>query len=250
MEHYKHNKEITNNILKDIQEYRMHITYVETDDYNPRFGYSIGLFKEFHHPELIIIGLDSESTGAILNNARKEIEKGIKFIEGVTYHGFLHELPVQFVEVKKEHYPDYLGYAGWYNNNSINFPSLQIVWPDKQGRFPWDDGFNENFKFKQPLLDRNVNFKFLEERNLGVFTTSDVLKGKPIKFVYHNEDGDWQFHSEQDPNINNAKIVCLDELVKMDPTLNDIYYLNYGEAAKRIEIGGDWEIFEDKDENV
>ena len=34
---------------------------------SPRFGYSIGLYKEFNHPELIIIGLDPESTGSIIN---------------------------------------------------------------------------------------------------------------------------------------------------------------------------------------
>ncbi len=243
-EHYEHDKQITASILKDIEEYRVHIAFVESDGYNPRFGYSIGLFKEFNHPELIIIGLDSESTGAIINSVKEEIEKGTKFIEGVNYADFLVELPVQFIQVKKEHYPDYMGYAGWYNDNSIDFPTLQIVWSDRKGIFPWEAEFNDNFKFKQPLLDRNTEFKFLEERNLGVFTTSDVLDGKPIKYVYHNEDGDWQFQSEQDPDLDKAKLVCLEDIIKKDITLNEIYYLNYGESAKRIEVGGEWEIFE------
>ncbi len=243
-EHYEHDKQITTNILKDIEEHRVHIAFVESDGYCPRFGYSIGLYKEFNHPELILIGLDPESTGALINNAKDEIEKGNRFIEGVNYMDFLVELPVQFVNVEKEHYPDYLGYAGWYNDNSVDFPTLQIAWPDREGKFPWEQEFNQNFKFKQPLLDRNTEFKFLEKRNLGVFTTSDVLNGEPIKFVYHNEDGDWQFHSKQEPNLDDAKIVCLEELVKKDPTLNEIYYLNYGESAVRNSIGEKWNIFE------
>lgn len=242
-EHYEHNQQVISNILKDIKNHRVHIAYVESDGYNPSFGYSIGLFKEFNHPELIIIGLDDESTGAIINNAKKEIEKGVKFIEKINYSDFLVDLPVQFLEVKKEHYSDYLGYAGWYNDNSINFPTLQIVWPDRKGIFPWELGFNEKFKFKQPILDRNVAFKFLEERNLGVFTTSEVLKGAPIRFVYHNDDGDWQFHSQKEPNLDNAKLVCLEELVKKDITLNEIYYLNFGESAEREDVGSKWKIF-------
>ena len=242
-EHYKHDEQITINILKDIEEHRINIAYVESDGYNPRFGYSIGLYKEFDHPELIIIGLGPEATGSIISNVKNEIEKGTKFLEGINYPDFLIDLPIQFVEVQKEYYPDYLGYAGWYNDNSINFPTLQIVWPDKQGIFPWDLAFNKNFKFKQPLLDRNTEFKFLEERSLGVFTSSEVLDGETIKYVYHNEDGDWQFHSEQEPDLNNAKLVCLEELVKGDPTLNEIYYLNYGESAERSGIGEKWEIF-------
>ena len=243
-EHYEHDKQITANILKDIEEHRVHIAFVESDGYSPRFGYSIGLYKEFNHPELIIIGLDPESTGSIINNAKEEIEKGTRFTEGVNYPGFLIELPVQFVDVKKEHYADYLGYAGWYNDNSMDFPTLQIVWSDRDGKFPWEPKFNQNFKFKQPLLDRNTEFKFLEESNLGVFTTSDVLVGTPIKYVYHDEEGDWQFHSKKDPDLSKAKLVCLEELVKMDRTLNEIYYLNYGESAERKSIGDKWKIFE------
>lgn len=242
-EHYKHNEQVTANILKDIEENKVHIAFVESDGYCPRFGYSIGLYKEFNHPELIIIGLNPKSTGAIINNAKDEIEKGTKFIEGVNYPEFLVELPIQFVNVKKEHYPDYLGYAAWHNDNSINFPTLQLVWPDKDEKFPWELEFNENFKFKQPLLDRNTEFKFLEERNLRVYTTLEVLNGRPIKYVYHNDDGDWQFHSEQNPDLNNVKLVCLEELVKKDRTLNEIYYLNYGESAERINLGDKWKIF-------
>jgi len=244
---FEYNEAITANILKDIKEQRIHIAFVESNGYSPRFGYSIGLFKEFNHPELIIIGLDAESTGALIKLAKNEIEKGKRFIERVNYPDFWEELPVQFVDVHKGHYPDYLGYARWYNDNSIDFPVLQLVWPDKEGLFPWEKGFHENFKFKQPLLDRNTEFKFLEEKNLGVYTTSDVLDGKPIKFVYHDQDGDWQFHSEQDPDLTKAKLVSLEELVKIDRSLNEIYYLNYGESAERKNVGDNWVTFGDNE---
>lgn len=242
-EHHKHDEQITANILRDIDEHGVHIAFVDTDGYTPRFGYSIGLFKGYSHPELIIIGLSQESVGAIINKARSEMEKGIRYIEGVKYDGFLHGFPMQFVEVQLEHYQDYVGYAGWYNDNSFDFPVLQMVWPDKETCFPWDEGFNPNFKFQQPLLDRNVNFKFLEERKLGVYTTSEVLDGAHIRFVYHNEDGDWQFHSEQEPNLDQAKVVCLEDLVNRDPSLNEVYYLNYGESAERADIYSEWKVF-------
>ena len=241
-EHTEHDLQITTRILADIEAHRVHIAYIESDGYNPSFGYSIGLYKGLGHPELIIIGLDYASTVSIINIAKEEIEKGIKFMEGVNYHAFLNDYPVQFIEVKPEYYPDYLGYAQWYNNRSINFPTLQVVWPDNAGIFPWDLGFNEHFKFKQPLLDRNTTFKFMEERNTHVFTTSEVLNGMPIRYVYHDDDGAWQFHSEEAPDLGNAKLVCLDDLVQRDPTLNEIYYLNYGESAERTAIGAQWKV--------
>ena len=242
--HYEHDQQITQHILDEIEDKGFTIPYIESDGYNPRFGYSIGLYKTFNHPELILIGLDVESTSAIINNIQSEIEKGTKFIEGVDYHGFLVDLPIQFVEVRKENYKDYLGYAGWYNGNSINFPALQVVWPDRDGNYPWETNFNEKFRFKQPLLDRNTDFKFLEEKNLGVFTTSEVLEGEPIRFVYHDEDGGWQFHSEVEPDLENAKLVCLEDLVKKDPSLNEIYYLNFGQRAYRSGAGKEWKVIE------
>lgn len=241
-EHYEHDKQITARIIRDIEFCKLHVAYVESDGYCPGFGYSIGLFKSFNHPELIIIGLDPDSTGIIINSAKKNIEDGVIYLTGVNYPGFLMEKPVRFVEVQLEHYADYLGYAGWYNDQSFDFPTLQIVWPDNSGIFPWEPGFNEKFKFRQPLLDRNTDFKFLEERNLGVFTTDNVLNGAPVLYVYHNEDGDWQFHSEAKPDSEHARIVCLEELVRMDNSLNGIYYLNYGESAFRKSKIDSWEV--------
>lgn len=243
-ENYTYDKQITENILADIEEHKMNISYVESDGYYPRFGYSIGLFKQLEHPELIILGLSPESTGTILNDIKSQIINGTNFIEGVNYYGFLADLPIQFIKVQRSYYKDYLGYAGWYYKESFDFPVLQIVWPDKNGKFPWEIDFNKNFKFVQRLLDRNSDFKFLEERNLAVFTTESVLKGEPILYVYHEEDGDWQFHGATPPDIKKAKLVSLESLVKMDMTLNDIHYLNFGESAYRSSLKDVWKINE------
>ena len=56
-----------------------------------------------------------------------------------------------FRAVAKKQYKEYLGFARWYYKGN-DFPVLQCVWPDKQHRFPWDDGFEERFRSRQPLL--------------------------------------------------------------------------------------------------
>ena len=146
---YMQDQKITEGILKDIEEYQVSVAYIDTDGYNPRFGYSIGLWEQFNHPELLLIGLDSESTQAIINNAKNQIAEGTRFIEGVNYPDFLVGYPVQFIEVQPIHYPDYMGYASWYNDYQ-DYPVLQIIWPDKNSRFPWNNEFNKNFKFSRP----------------------------------------------------------------------------------------------------
>jgi hypothetical protein len=199
----------------------------------PTFVYSIGLYKNYKHPEIIVFGLKSNVMGTIINHARDKIKEGFTFEPDRLYEGFLAGFPIQFIGVQKEHYPDYVGYGGWFYNNSWDFPMLQLIWPDKQSKWPWQEEFNPDWKFKQPLLDRNTDFKFYEPRNLGVYTTFHVLEGKPILYVYHDEDGDWQFHSEYEPNIEDVKLVCLEQLVKKDPSLNEIHYLSLGCSAWR-----------------
>jgi hypothetical protein len=105
--------------------------------------------------------------------------------------------------------------------------------------------FNLDWKFKQPLLNRNADFKFYEEENLGVYTTKQAFNGDPILFVYHNEDGDWQFHTSREPDLADSILVSLKEVVKLDPTINNLFHLQYGWAAWRGNANEEWHYGED-----
>ena len=90
------------------------------------------------------------------------------------------------------------------------------------------------------MLDRNVDFKFRESKNLATFTTKQWLElKKPILRVVHEMDGEWQFLTG-DQMPEDIKIVALEELVLRDKTFNDVFNLGYGEAADREYIGGKW----------
>lgn len=97
------------------------------------------------------------------------------------------------------------------------------------------------FKYKQPLLDRNTDFKFREEKNLGVFTNKQWMEdGHPVLHVVHDEYGDWQFLINDPALIEDGRIVSLNQMVIRDKTLNEIFNLDYGEEAERDFIGGKW----------
>nr|WP_067054522.1 DUF4262 domain-containing protein [Mucilaginibacter sp. L294] len=233
---------------ENVDKYGCHLVLIEAGNYLPAFVYSIGLYKNFGHPEIICFGLKTEVMAGIINHARDMIKAGETFLPDKAYRGFLEGYDIQFVEVDKEFYANYLGYAGWFYNSTFDFPALQLVWPDKESNFPWEDSFNPDWKFKQPLLDRNVDFKFYESKDLGVYTTQQALDGTPVLYVYHNEDGDWQFHTSLEPDISDGKLVCLKHLVEVDPSLNSIYHLQYGWAASRTDRDSEWELEEYPDE--
>ena len=227
-------------IQEKIDQFGCYIIQVKPDDYLPGFAYTIGLYQKFNHPEIICFGLSLDLLGAILNDACDRIKNGQSFQVSIPYDDFIEDFPMQLLQVDPSFYPDYLGIANNFYGHR-HYPALQLVWPDKQRLFPWEEGFNINWKFKQPLLDRDTDFKFYEERNVAVFTTKQVLEGKPILYVYHNDDGDWQFHSEREPDLDDVKLVSLESITKLDPGVNELCHLALGQSAWRGSVEEEWE---------
>ena len=226
-------------LIDDIKKYGWTVMLIEATDYLPSFAYTVGLWKNYNHPELICFGLTTKSLHSSLNVGGELVKDGHKLQVGRDYDDFFENGIAQFIQVDPRSLQDYFGYALWFNEKS-DFPALQLVWTDRNNRYPWDADFEEEFLYRQPLLDRNADFKFREEKNLAVFTTRQwIEEKKPILRVVHDEDGDWQFlTSDQMPE--DIKIVALEQMTLQDPTLNDIFNLDYGEAAERNSIGDKW----------
>jgi len=55
-----------------------------------------------------------------------------------------------------------------------------------------------------------LSWPFALSVNTGVFTTRQVLEGlEPVREVYHDRDGDWQFLCGTTLNTADLKLVCL-----------------------------------------
>ncbi|AZQ64016.1 DUF4262 domain-containing protein [Flammeovirga pectinis] len=236
-------------ITKNIKEHGYHLGVIDGDEYLPSFAFTIGLYKTYNHPEIIIFGLSKEVMQVALNTICQNIQKKTTYTTATDYSDILNKYPVQFVEVAKDNYFNYLDYCSYFYDNTPNFPALQLVWTDKQGHFPWDKQFDEEWKFNQPLLDRNTDFKFYEEKELEVYTTKYTLQGNPILWVYHTHDGDWEFHSEEHPDIDNVQTITLGDLVQKDKSLNDVHILSYGQSAVRKDIDSPWEFADYEEED-
>lgn len=226
-------------ILADIEQYGLSVVLIEATDYLPSFAYSIGLWQTYNHPEIICIGLRINTMHEIINDVADLIKNGHSIEPNKPYIEIFENNKAIFLKVDDRNLGDYFGTAIDFYNAS-DFQALQLVWTDRNDRFPWEADFEEEFIYKQPLLDRNADFKFREAKNLGVFTTRQWLElGKPILRVVHDEDGDWQFLTG-DQIIDDAKIVALEQMIKRDITLNEVFDLNYGESAERDSVEGIW----------
>ena len=230
---------VENKIIADAESVGWSVVMVEATAYSPSFAYTIGLWRNYRHPEMIAFGLTTKTLHLTLNIAGEKVKDGTIYKPGEIYTDFFTSGTTQMLLVDKRNLKDYFGYAIWFNRET-DFPALELIWTDRNGRFPWETGYEQEFKYRQPLLDRNAEFKFREERNLCVFTTRQLLEGKKeIVMVVHDEDGDWQFLTE-DGQEDDIRLVSLEQMIRLDPTLNTLFDLNYGMVAERTHIGGGW----------
>ena len=88
----------------------------------------------------------------------------------------------------------------------------------------------------------NTDWKFDDEPNTACYTTTFVLDGSPILRVYHDYDGDWQFHgaSDQSASKSIAKLICLEDMIHRDDSLNELHDLPYGWRAERETQSAKW----------
>lgn len=222
-----------------IRKFGLSVIIIEATDYLPAFAYSVGLWETYHHPEVICFGLKIETLHGLINDVAALIKEGERIDVGRNYDQIFERARAEFIVVDDRNLGDYFGVA-IDRYGSQDFSALQLVWTDRNDKFPWEPGFEQRFKFNQPLLDRNADFKFREEKNLGVFITRQWLDlNKPILRVIHDHDGDWQFLTG-DQLDEDIRLVCLEEVVHRDQTLNEVFDLDYGEAANRVVVGGKW----------
>lgn len=93
-------------------------------------------------------------------------------------------------------------------------------------------------------MNRNPtdSWPFDQPRNCATLTMRQVLEGsEPILLVSHDaDDHGWQFIGSSDAAMADAKVVCLEEIVQLDPTVLEVADLPPGWQAVRKKVGAPW----------
>jgi hypothetical protein len=97
-------------------------------------------------------------------------------------------------------------------------------------------------------IDRN--WKFDQGREVTAITTEQVLEqGLPILEVIHfGDDCSWAFLCGTTEDESDARLVNMETIVAIDPSLSEIASLEPGQIAYRDFIGDAWEIVEEEDD--
>jgi hypothetical protein len=87
-----------------------------------------------------------------------------------------------------------------------------------------------------------IKWPFTDARNTAVFTTRDIIEeGNSILLVTHDQnDGAWQFHTGITVPASDARVVALDEIIFLDPSVVELADLPLGWSAIRDSITSPW----------
>ncbi len=84
--------------------------------------------------------------------------------------------------------------------------------------------------------------RFKDDHQTMVLTTKRIINGDTIiTIVFHDEaDGMWQFLDGIDTDENSAAIISINEMVLIDPNLEEIANLPLGWVAWRNDSFSEW----------
>lgn len=117
----------------------------------PDFTYSTGFSASFDFPEIIVFGLSKDTAHSVLWDVWRDIETNKKPPIGLKTIGIFGNADAVFLPVAKSAYPEHLGWSRWFYRGD-NFDCLQLVWPDREGKFPWEQGFDNDLVTSQTDL--------------------------------------------------------------------------------------------------
>ncbi|WP_420145497.1 DUF4262 domain-containing protein [Sphingobium sp.] len=138
--------------LADIRKHGWFNTRVfDDEDKLPDFSNSTGFFSSLGFPEIIVFSLSKETCHSILWDIFRDVQAGEKPPIGVRTTNLLGNAEAILLPVSKFQYHEHMGWSRWFYSGD-DFPCLQLVWPDREGRFPWESHFDLKFKDSQPDL--------------------------------------------------------------------------------------------------
>lgn len=139
-------------LLANINQFGWHVMGIDEDDDYPGFAFSIGFYYQYQHPEILLMGLPNQLAHTILASIQEMLEAGGR-IEPWSAVDEVANFALTAVPVHFDHYRAHLGYAMWfYQSLDAPFPALQLVWPDKAGVFPWQEGYDRQYFQLQRVL--------------------------------------------------------------------------------------------------
>ena len=240
------------NMAWHIEEHGWSVVVVAEELEVPGWAYSVGMWHTMRAPEVCMFGLRGRDMHTWVNAAGQQVRAGQPLRADEERLGVLDGFPVVVRPVHPSWHDEILGLACDFYRGPV--PAMQLVWPDRQGLFPWQPGAGERCRTHQPRLwlprDDHPPGQWTRLADLAdspfpdadgnelVAGSTGVIRGEvPIVGIVHTADGRWEFRDGRaDGELG---MVHLRHLVAGHPHIRDFADLPRGHAAWQ-EPDGNW----------
>jgi Domain of unknown function (DUF4262) len=138
-------------ITAKIGEHGWAVSGIYGDDQAPPWAYSVGMWLTCQTSELVMCGVPMRNAAGIINVIGSRLADGDQIgPDDVLTDVCPAPLTVRPVDLSWRMSTMFAVSDEFYG--FVRPPYMQVVWADKDGRFPWEPGFPAGFQGMQPLL--------------------------------------------------------------------------------------------------
>ena len=124
----------------------------------PAYTYTVGLAGALRSgsasgfPEVVVMGLTPAASRGLIDLVAGFMRDGVHLPQGVPLVGILdHDLRCVLAPVEvAEWAPLFATGCSWHRSDT--YPMVQLLWPDRAGVLPYEDGFEERLRYAQPVI--------------------------------------------------------------------------------------------------
>jgi hypothetical protein len=210
------------------------------------FAYTVGLWHTFRRPEVVMFGLDGENMQDWLNAYVNQGRDHGWPAENEPFHGVLDGFATQLRLVHQSWHDALFGTASRFYRD-VTVPVQQLVWPDRNGRWHWEDQATASSRNRQasawlPVQEHPAGgwrlvgelepgFPFPVGPDSWALTTRAVVHGdRPISRVACDE-GSYDVLDERGYRADDLCLAFLGELVQRHPNVVACADLPNGQVA-------------------
>ncbi|MBB5856408.1 DUF4262 domain-containing protein [Amycolatopsis umgeniensis] len=144
---------IDTDTVKNVRDKGVHVVMILEDHETAGWAFTTGLWHTYRSPEVAIFGLPNDIAHRCLQAAADQAAAGRPMAANEERDEILKSLAVALRPVDESWRRKLFGVnVSFYRNTSPAVPFLQMLWPDREGRFPGQQGFATEYEDLQPHL--------------------------------------------------------------------------------------------------
>jgi hypothetical protein len=141
---------VDTNLIANVGQRGWGVLMIGADDTSPGWAFTVGLWHTHRSPELAMFGLDIHDMMACLNTLGDQVRDGHPVAAGQERDDIIEGYPVALKPFDDGWRKTFLGTAIGFYRATRQVPFLQVLWPDREGRFPDREGCTAAYLAAQP----------------------------------------------------------------------------------------------------